>query len=378
MGMRFRVWLLLSVFAAVIGGSARGFAQNEAGQPKAPPDSSAAASDPKQLPTDQVQPGKDQQEAAPDDEPRQAKPPAIKHDGGKKDVNAVGNRKVGGFDMYSMESDIKIGKAYAAQLEGSLKMIQDPVVNEYVNRVGQNLVRNSDAKIPFTIKVVDDDSINAMALPGGFLYVNSGMILAADDEAELAGAMAHEIAHVALRHGTRTMTRANIAQILSIPVAIAFPMPVNVPGLVLPMTFLKFSREFEADADYFGVQYMYKAGYDPNALVTFFEKIQALEKQKPGAMSGVFATHPLTPDRIKKSQKEIAKILPAREHYIETTSEFSEVKGRLAVSRNRVRIADASENKPTLRRTPTDTSSDGRKDDEKKDADRPVLNRRDQ
>jgi predicted Zn-dependent protease len=371
--MGFRVLLLSWVFAAVMC-ITPGFAQDI--QPKAPPESSPAASDPKQLPGDYARPGENQQNAAPEDEPRQAKPPEIRHDGGKKDVDAIGHRKVGGFDIYSMETDIRIGKAYAAQLDRSLKLIQDPVVTEYVNRVGQNLVRNSDAKIPFTIKVVDDDSINAMALPGGFLYVNSGLFFASDDEAELAGAMAHEIAHVALRHGTRTMTRANIAQILSIPIGIVVPSPVNVSGLVLPVAFLKFNRQFEADADYFGIQYMYKAGYDPNALVTSFEKIQALEKRKPGAVSQLFATHPLTADRIKRSQAEIAKILPARKQYVQTTSEFSDVKARLAVMRNRLRMADAGQDKPTLRRAPADATS-ATPGDEKKDNDRPVLNRRD-
>jgi predicted Zn-dependent protease len=375
--MRFHALLLSLLFAAVTGSSLVGVAQD--GQPKPVVDASSTTPDAKPAPEGQAAVS---QEAAPEDGPRPVQPPGIKHDGGKKDVDAIGNRKVGGFDIYSMETDIKIGQAYAAELDRSLKLIQDPVVNEYVNRVGQNLARNSDAKIPFTIKVVDDDSINAMALPGGFLYVNSGLIMAADDEAEMAGAMAHEIAHVALRHATRAMSRARLAEILSIPIGITVPMPVNVPGLVLPVTFLKFSRNFETEADYFGLQYMYKAGYDPNGLVVSFEKIQALEKRKPGTLSRVFATHPLTPDRIKKCQKEIATILPARDHYMETTSEFSDIKNRLAVGRNRVRMADASQDKPTLRRAPTDTSGNATHSDEKKDVDkgdsRPVLSRRDQ
>jgi predicted Zn-dependent protease len=127
-----------------------------------------------------------------------------------------------------------------------------------------------------------------------------------------------------------------------------------------PLTLLRFSRDFEVEADYFGIQYMYKAGYDPNGLINLFEKIQALEKRKPGTLSRAFATHPQTPDRIQKSQKEISTILPARDHYIETTSEFNEVKARLAISRNRRIIEEAEQNKPSLRRR---FSSDGESGD---------------
>jgi predicted Zn-dependent protease len=309
----------------------------------------------------------------------QTKDPKVKHDGGKKDVDAIGNRKVGGMDWYSIETDIKMGKTYAQEIEASMKFVQDPVVTEYINRIGQNLVRNSDAKVPFTIKVVDDDEVNAMALPGGFFYVNSGLILAADDEAELAAVMSHEIAHVALRHWSRNMTRAQIANIATIPLiflggGIGYGVR-QAAGIGLPLTFLKFSRGFEAEADYFGLQYMYKAGYDPNAFITIFEKLQALDKKKPGTLQKAFSTHPQTPDRIQKSQEEIASVLPARDQYIETTSEFNDVKARLAAIENRHKVEDSNNpNKPTLRRTSKDTSKDG----DKKDDDRPTLKRRDQ
>ena len=303
----------------------------------------------------------------------------IKHDGSKNDVDAIGNRKLGGMDWYSTESEIKMGKQYAQQIEQSMKLIQDPVVNEYVNRVGQNLVRNSDAKVPFTIKVVDADEINAMALPGGFFYVNSGLILAADDEAELAGVMAHEIAHVCARHATRGATRSQLANIMTIPLifvggGIGYAAR-EAAGIGLPLTFLSFSRGFEAEADYLGVQYMYKAGYDPNEFVNFFEKIQAQEKKKPGSLAKAFATHPQTPDRIQKTQEEIATILPGKDQYIETTSEFNDVKSRLASIENRRKIDDTNPNKPTLRRTASTTSKD--KNGDQKDDDRPTLKRRD-
>ena len=302
-----------------------------------------------------------------------------KHDGGKDDVDAIGNRKVAGWDWYSTESEIRMGKQYATQIEASLKMVTDPTVNEYINRVGQNLVRNSDAKVPFTIKVVDSDVINAMALPGGFFYVNSGLILAADNEAELAGVMAHEIAHVAARHTTRQMTRAQFLNYASLPLIFVGGgiglAAREAAGIGVPMTFLKFSRAFEAEADYLGIQYMYKAGYDPNEFVNFFEKIQAEEKKKPGSMAKVFADHPQTPDRITKSQEEIATILPPRDQYIETTSEFNDVKARLAAIENKHKVEDnANPNKPSLRRSQSASNKDG---DNNKDDDRPTLKRRD-
>src|SRR6202795_2804534 len=218
----------------------------------------------------------------------------VKHNGTKSDVDAIGNRKVGGRGMgnwYSLETEIRMGKQYAMQVEQGVKLVQDPVVNEYVNRIGQNLVRNSDAQVPFTIKVIDSDEVNAFALPGGFFYVNSGLILAADEEAELAGVMAHEIAHVAARHGTRQMTRAQWANIGTIPLifiggGIGYGI-YEAAGLGLPLTFMKFQRNFEAEADYLGLQYMYKTGYDPQAFISFFEKIQAKEKKKPGTLAKV-------------------------------------------------------------------------------------------
>ena len=361
--------------------------QTEPSQPAAP----ESSSQPAQSPSDQnagqnqdIKPAVDQPQSTPDQtsqdkDQAQTKDPKAKHDGGKKDVDAIGNRKVGGMDWYSIETDIKVGKMASQELEASAKLVKDPVVTEYVNRIGQNLVRNSDSKVPFTIKVLDDDDVNAMALPGGFFYVNSGLILAVDDEAELAAVMSHEIAHVALRHWSRTQTRAQIANLATIPLifvggGIGYAAR-QVAGLGGLLTFSKFSRNFEAEADYFGLEYMYKAGYDPNAFVTVFEKLQALEKKKPGTLSKAFASHPQPPDRIQSSQREIATILPAREQYIETTSEFNDVKARLAAIENRHKVDDAnSPNKPTLRRTSKDTSKDG----DKQDDDRPTLKRRDQ
>ncbi len=304
--------------------------------------------------------------------------------GSKNDVDAIGNRNVGGRglgDWYSTDTEIKMGKQYAMMVEQTAKMVQDPVINEYVNRIGQNLVRNSDAKVPFTIRVIDSDEINAFALPGGFFYVNSGLILAADEEAELAGVMAHEIAHVAARHAMQQMTRAQYANLATIPLIFvgswgvyqAASMAIN---LALPLTFLKFSRNFESEADFLGVQYMYKTGYDPQAFITFFEKIEAKDKKKPGTLAKAFASHPPTPERIAKTQEEIKKILPSQPQYILSTSEFDSVKARLASIENRKKaIPDSDSNKPTLRRTTADNSTNGTT--QQPQDDRPTLSRRD-
>src|ERR1700723_1046520 len=332
---------------------------------------------PGSAPAENQQQGAVQQADQPIEQPND---PNVKA-GSKQDVSAIGNRSVGhGLNFYSLEHEIQLGKQLSAEIERQAKFINDPVVNEYVNRVGQNLVRNSDAQVPFTIKGIDSDVVNAMALPGGFFYVNSGLILAADEEAEMAGVMAHEIAHVAACHYGREMTRAQLMQMASIPLifiggGIGYGA-YEASGLAIPMTFLKFSRTFEAQADYLGVQYMYRSGYDPSAFVSFFEKIQAMEKKKPGTLSKAFDTHPQTPDRIEKTQEEIRKILPSKPEYIVTTSEFDEVKGRLASIENRHKVLDQKDaNKPSLRRT--SAGSDGNTGNGQTDDDRPTLKRRD-
>lgn len=305
----------------------------------------------------------------------------------KSDVDQIGNRGVGGgLNLYSLEKEIALGKYYAQEIERTAKLVDDPVVAEYVNRVGQNLVRNSDAKVPFTIKVIDSDEINAFALPGGFFYVNSGLILRADEEAEMAGVMAHEIAHVTARHVTKNMTKAEIAQWAMLPLLIFGPAGwagygiYQASNFLIPMTFLKFSRDAEREADFLGLQYMFAAGYDPNAYVSFFEKIRAEEKRRPGSIPKIFASHPPTPERIQKTQSEIAQILPARNEYVVSTSEFDMVKQRLRQVLSGNKAKDDEAGKPTLRkRTEQDKDKDKKgKDKEQKteDDDRPVLKRR--
>lgn len=318
--------------------------------------------------------------------PGEALDPHIKT-GSEDDVNAIGTRNIGGRGMgnwYSTDWEIRNGKQYSMEIEKSAHLVNDPVINEYVNRVGQNIVKNSDCKVPFTIKVIDSDEINAMALPGGFFYVNSGLILAADEEAELAGVMAHETAHVCAHHAARQMTKMNYAQIGSIPLIIFTQGSWTGYGiyeasqLAIPMGFLQFSRMDEAEADWLGVQYMYKSGYDPQAFVQFFEKLDALEKHKPGTLVKVFADHPQTPDRILHSEDEIATILPARPDYVVTTSEFDDVKGRLARLENKRKINNGKDgNKPTLRRTSSGSSNNDPNNPASSTDDRPTLGRRD-
>jgi len=302
----------------------------------------------------------------------------------KEDVDAIGNRSVGkGVNLFSLEREISLGKSLAQEVERSSKLIDDPVVTEYVNRVGQNLVRNSDAKVPFTIKVIDSDEVNAFALPGGFFYVNSGLILRAQEESELAGVMAHEIAHVAARHGTKNATKGELMQLASIPAMIFIPYSMagyamyQGLNLAIPLTFLKFSRDAEKEADFLGLQYMYKAGYDPNSYVTFFERIQADEKRRPGTIPKVFSTHPPTPDRIENTQKEIARILPAKQEYLVTTSEFDSVKSRLRNIMFSRKVTDNAPGKPTLRtKTEQSKKQPNGNDPSSSDDDRPTLKRR--
>jgi len=316
--------------------------------------------------------------------PGEALDPHIKT-GSEDDVAAIGTRNIGGRGLgnwYSTDWEIRTGKQYSMEIEKSAHMVTDPVIVEYVNRVGQNIVKNSDCKVPFTIKVIDSDEINAMALPGGFFYVNSGLILAADEEAELAGVMAHETAHVCAHHAARQMTKMNYAQIGSIPLIIFTQGSWTGYGiyeaaqLAVPISFLQFSRMDEAEADWLGVQYMYKSGYDPQAFIQFFEKLDALEKHKPGTLAKVFADHPQTPDRIMHSEEEIATILPARPDYVVTTSEFDDIKSRLARIENKRKINNGKDgNKPTLRRT--SASNNDPNNPASSTDDRPTLGRRD-
>jgi beta-barrel assembly-enhancing protease len=271
----------------------------------------------------------------------------------KDDPSQIGNRDVGkGINFYSLEKEMALGKQLAEEVQRQAKIVDDPLIAEYVNRLGQNLVRNSDAKVPFTFQVIDSEVPNAFALPGGYVFVNTGLIELAEEEDELAGAMAHEIAHVAARHMTREVTKSQIFSIGLVPLSIVLG---GWPGLVVgqggnaiaPMAFLSFSRADESEADYLGVQYLYAAGYDPTAIVAIFERLDALSHRQPGRTPGFLATHPRDTDRIQKTEKEIQQILPARDEYVVNTSDYVAMRQRVFV-REAHKTVPSEENRPTL------------------------------
>ena len=273
-----------------------------------------------------------------------------------RDINAIGTRNLGcgrGLgNWYSLERQMAMGKEYATQIESTSKLVKDAAIVEYINRIGQNLVRNSDSQVPFTIKVIESDNVNAFALPGGFFYVDTGLILAAENEAELAGVMAHEIAHVAACHAARSRTRGQLMNMVSLPFMLVGG-PIGYAAyeglsIATPLTFFRFSRKFESEADFLGVQYMYKAGYDPQALTSFFEKVRAMEGRHESPIAKAFSTHPQTPDRILKTQKEIASLLPPEAEYKVDSSEFQDIKDHLNRMQGGLRIHGP--NRPTLKR----------------------------
>lgn len=303
----------------------------------------------------------------------------------KNDPTLIGKRDInkGNLSLYSLDREVALGRQLSAEVDRSTRLIDDPVVTEYVNRIAQNIVLHSDAKVPFTIKVIDANEVNAFALPGGFLYVNRGLLEAAENEAEVAGVMAHEIAHVTARHGIEQASKGEIMQWGSIPLIFLGGLGgfiiQQVAGLAIPLTFLKFSRGAEKEADRLGAQYMWASGYDPNALITFFEKLQSQEKRKPGTLEKVFSTHPMTGDRIKEVRELIPRF-PDRGEYQISTSEFREVKARLvSASASSRPINSRDDGRPTLKRRPQTQTDDATGDsgDDSDAPNRPVLKRRD-
>jgi len=296
----------------------------------------------------------------------------------KDDPSQIGNRDVGkGLNFYSIEKEIALGRQLAQEVERQAKIVDDPLISEYVNRIGQNLVRNSDAKVPFTFNVIEGQELNAFALPGGYVFVYTGLIRVADEEDEFAGALAHEIAHVAARHMTRQMTRNQLANLGTIPLGVllggwAGYAARQGAGVAIPMTFLSFGRKDEAEADYLGVQYMYAAGYDPNGAISIFEKLEALDRQSPGLISRLFATHPMDADRIARAQQEIQAILPSRPEYVVTTSDYAAMRERM-LNLIEQHKREAKDDRPRLRTTPG-SGAPAREDDPD---DRPTVRRRD-
>jgi len=268
---------------------------------------------------------------------------------GKRDINK------GQLNFYSLEKEVAIGRRMAAEMDRYSKLLNDPAVLEIVNRITQNIVINSDIKIPVTVEVINSSDVNAFALPGGFLYVNRGLIEAADNEAELAGVIAHEVAHIAARHGAEQASKGNLINWASLPLIFlggwgGFILN-QAAGLAVPLTFLKFSRGAEKEADMLAVQYLWKTGYDPHGLITFFEKLRAKEKKKPGALAKAFRSHPMTEDRIKKARETLARF-PEKGEYQINSSDFIAVKDRLGVSSRQRKLSESKNerSRPTLKR----------------------------
>jgi predicted Zn-dependent protease len=276
----------------------------------------------------------------------------------KDDPDQIGNRNVGkGINIYSIEREMALGKQLAEEVTRQAKLQDDPLISEYINRVCQNLARSSDARVPITCQVIEGEAPNAFALPGGFIFVYTGLIKIADEEDELAAAIAHEIAHVAARHMTKQATKSAMVNVASIPISILLGGGLGGyavrqgASMGIPAAFLHFTRADETEADYLGVQYMYAAGYDPTGAVSIFEKIQSLQRKQPGLLDKILSTHPMDADRIKKTEKEIDRILPEKPEYVVSTSEYTDIRSRLLKLEQRKRATkQEQEDRPTLRR----------------------------
>ncbi len=298
----------------------------------------------------------------------------------EKDPNAIGERNVSkGLNFYTLEQEMALGRQLAAEVERQAKIVDDPIIAEYINRLGQNLARNSDVTFPVKFTLIEAEDINAFTLPGGFIYINTGTMKLSDNEAELASVMAHELGHAAARHGTRQMSRGDLAGLAQIPLALAGGWAGfgarQLATAAVPMAFFKFSRNFEAEADMLGLEYMWKAGYDPTSALDMFERIESTERRQPGAVSKLFRTHPLTPDRIAKTQKNIDQLLPGRKQYVLNTSEYEEIRARLEHMSRTSKPKQANPNVPALRKSPT-VAIDARLPNEGIDGDeRPSIRR---
>jgi len=384
-----RLVTALILTSSLLAGSVASFAQTNDKSKTQQPESTAQSTD-----TAKADASKDASKKVPTTTPGSNKPLSVNEDPamiGKRNINKGIIAKMSG----STEKEVKLGRELAAEVDRQAKFVDDPVITEYVNRVGQNIVLHSDTKIPFTIKVIDSDEVNAFALPGGFFYVNKGLILVADNEAEVAGVMAHEIGHVAARHALENQTKASLMEYLAMGTSIFLG---GIPGMIFQNTaglgmlgiFMKFSRSAEEEADKLGVQYMYAAGYDPSAMATMFEKLESKNKKKPGLISRAFASHPAPPDR-RASALALAARFPEHDEYVISTSEFQKVKARLLrLSNARASAAgalpgaqDGPPGRPTLKKrqpTPDDSTTTPDGGIESKPADKtapPVLKKND-
>lgn len=251
----------------------------------------------------------------------------------KSDANitAIGHRRIThATNLYSLEREKQLGKALSEEVERTSKLLTDPAITEYVDRVAQTVAKNSDARMPITVRVIDSDSVDAFTLPGGYQYVSRGLLLRLAGEGELASVLARGIAHTALRSSTTLATRADILQISTVPLSNSAPgnsFPSDA-ALAVPLTSLEMHRDDELDADYFGVQYLYKTGYDPECFLDFVQRIWgsgATATKVPAA----FSAYPPLDERLAALRSEISKILPPRDGATVSTPEFDAFEERL-------------------------------------------------
>lgn len=269
---------------------------------------------------------------------------------GKYDLNRIGHRGIGqGFNLYSTKKEQKLGRRLATEIDRRVREVGDPVVTEYFAHLCQALSRHSDSHVPLTLKVIEDEEPNIFALPGGILYVTTGLVAVVDNEAELAALISHEIAHVTARHATKLATRRALWRIVSTPAMFLGPFGIlakQIGGVAVP---LKLSRNAELEADLLGLQYLYLAGYDPNEFVRFLDRAYVGQNRSSSRMAQIFSDYPMLQERIGRAQ-EVISTFPTHAEYVLDTGALVEVKDTLALTRVELRRRATDSSSPRLRR----------------------------
>lgn len=238
----------------------------------------------------------------------------------------------GDFNLMSLQDEWALGQKLAADIALQLPLSQDPAVVGYVNEVGQRIVRQTEmAQMPWAFHVVNDPAINAFSIPGGHVYVNTGLITAAGNVSELSGVMAHEISHGVARHSTEQLSKAYGLEILATLVLGQNPAAYQtiLAQIIGGGALARFSRDAEEEADKLGVHSMYRAGYNPRGMASMFEELLSREQRSPNSVARFFSTHPLTTDRIRKVTSEAQK-LPARGDLITDDPNYQAIRRRVS------------------------------------------------
>ena len=249
---------------------------------------------------------------------------------------------IGRFNILTTEEEVQIGREAAREIERDLRLYNDPVVTAYVNGLGQTLAGySSRSGLTYYFKVVDTDEVNAFALPGGWLYVNRGLITTAENESELAGVIGHEIGHVDKKHGARAISRQLGAAVLldatlgGTDASASRRAGRQIAALFFGVNQLSYGRDAEREADRFAVESTYAAGIDPEGTATFFQKLVAMQKSEPGQLAKMFSTHPPSRERVENVRAQIGE-LPAKAGLTSDSRRFQEIKKRI-FERERVR-----------------------------------------